>query len=198
VIAAPVNASSSVPSRKAMKRDARSDKNRAVLQAVQEMHRHGNRLSALAGQPESEIASALSAHVLAQLHGVHVDDPVSYEEAMACEYAEFWKAAMQEEYHSLLENDTWQATDRIPYDSNKHAIGSKWVFKTKRNPDGSTRFKARLVIKGYEQRRGQDFDETYAPVGKLTTLRYLLGLALWFIGLVGWCEFKPKIDAFLV
>jgi cytochrome c553 len=62
-----------------MKRDARSDKNRAVLQAVHEMHRRGNqdRLSALAGQPESDIASALSAHVLAQLHGVHVDDPVS-------------------------------------------------------------------------------------------------------------------------
>jgi hypothetical protein len=59
----------------------------------------------------------------------------------------------------------------------KKAIGSKWVFKTKRNPDGSTRIKARLVIKGFEQRRGQDFDETYAPVGKLTTLRYLLGLA---------------------
>jgi hypothetical protein len=94
---------------------------------------------------------------------------------MASEYAEFWKAAMQEEHHSLLENDTWQATDRIPYE--KNAIGSKWVFKTKRNPDGSTRFKACLVIKGYEQRRGQDFDETYAPVGKLTTLRYLLGLA---------------------
>jgi hypothetical protein len=155
-----------VPSRKALKRDARSDKNR-----------RGNRdrLSALAGQPESDIASALSAHVIAQLHGVHVDDPVSYEEAMASEYAEFWKAAMQEEHHSLLENDTWQAADRIPYE--KNAIGSKWVFKTKRNPDGSTRFKARLVIKGYEQRRGQDFDETYAPVGKLTTLRYLLGLA---------------------
>jgi hypothetical protein len=160
-----------------MKHDARSDKNRAVLQAVHEMHRRDNhdRLSALAGQPEPDIASALSAHVLAQLHGVHVDDPVSYAEAMASEYAEFWKAAMQEEYHSLLENDTWQAADSIVYD--KKAIGSKWVYKTKRNPDGSTRFKARLVIKGYEQRRGQDFDETYAPVGKLTTLRYLLGLA---------------------
>jgi hypothetical protein len=82
---------------------------------------------------------------------------------------------MQEEYHSLLENDTWQAADSIMYDNK--AIGSKWVFKTRRNPDGSTRFKARLVIKGFEQRRGQDFDEIYAPVGKLTTLRYLLGLA---------------------
>jgi phosphoribosylanthranilate isomerase len=112
-----------------MKRDARSEKNRAVLQAVHEMHR---RLSALAGQSESDIASALSAHVLAQLHGVHVDDPVSYEEAMASEYAEFWKAAMQEEYHSLLENDTWQAADSIVYD--KKAIGSKMGLQDQAQP----------------------------------------------------------------
>jgi hypothetical protein len=52
-------------------------------------------------------------------------------------------------------------------------IGSKWVYKTKHNPDGSTRYKARLVIKVYEQ---TDFDETYAPFGKLTTFRYLISL----------------------
>jgi hypothetical protein len=160
-----------------MKCDTRSDKNRALLRTVQEMHRRGNlnRLSTLAGQPVSDIASALSTHVTAQLHGVHVDDPVSCEEAMASEYAEFWNAAMKEEHNSLLAQDTWQAAASIPY--GKKAIGSKWVFKTKCNVNGSTRFKARLVIKGYEQRRGQDFDETYVPVGKLTTLRYLLGLA---------------------
>jgi hypothetical protein len=135
------------------------------------MHRRGNlnRLSA------SDIASALSAHVTAQLHSVHVDDPVSCEEAMASEYAEFWKAAMEEEHNSLLANDTWQAAASIPY--GKKAIESKWVFRTKRNVDGSTRFNARLVIKRYEQRHGEDFDETYAPVGKVSTLRYLLGLA---------------------
>ena len=53
-------------------------------------------------------------------------------------------------------------------------IGSKWVFKTKTNPDGSIRHKARLVIKGYMQ---PDWGETYAPVGKLTTFRYLTSLA---------------------
>jgi hypothetical protein len=54
-------------------------------------------------------------------------------------------------------------------------IGCKWVHKTKNYPDGTLRCKARLVVKGYEQVKGIDFDETYTPVvGKLTTLRYLL------------------------
>jgi hypothetical protein len=67
---------------------------------------------------------------------------------------------------------------------------------TKHNPDGSTQYKARLVIKGYEQ---TDFGETYAPVGKLTAFRYLISL----IGRYGWnmdhldvvTDFlNPKID----
>src|SRR5258705_7229734 len=53
-------------------------------------------------------------------------------------------------------------------------IGCKWVFKTKINPDGSTRYKARLVIKGYQQVEGVDFTETYAPVSKMATFRLLL------------------------
>jgi Reverse transcriptase (RNA-dependent DNA polymerase) len=56
-------------------------------------------------------------------------------------------------------------------------IGCRWVYKTKRNPNGTTRYKARLVIKGYEQIRGVHFDETYVPVSKLITLRYLLSFA---------------------
>ena len=53
-------------------------------------------------------------------------------------------------------------------------IGCKWVYKTKHYPDGTLRYKARLVVKGYEQVKGVDFDEIYTPVGKLTTFRYLL------------------------
>jgi len=52
-------------------------------------------------------------------------------------------------------------------------ICSKWVYKSKHNPDRSTLYKARLVIEGYEQ---TDFGETYAPVGKLITFRYLTSL----------------------
>jgi len=52
-------------------------------------------------------------------------------------------------------------------------VGSRCIFKTKRNPDGSTCDKAHLVIKGYEQ---TDFGETYAPVGQLTIFGYLISL----------------------
>jgi len=56
-------------------------------------------------------------------------------------------------------------------------IGCKWVYRRKINPDGTTRYKAHLVIKGYEQIEGIDYDETYAPVSKLVTFRLLLALA---------------------
>jgi hypothetical protein len=70
-------------------------------------------------------------------------------------------------------------------------IGSKWVYKTKHNPDGTIRYKARLVIKGYEQ---TDFGETYAPVGKLTTFRYLISL----VGKYGWnIDHLDVVTAFL-
>jgi len=56
-------------------------------------------------------------------------------------------------------------------------IGCKWVYKTKMDPDGTLRYKARLVIKGYEQVQGVGFEETYVPVSKLPTLRYLMHCA---------------------
>jgi len=84
-----------------------------------------------------------------------------------------WKVAMQQEYASLLENHTFTL---VEYARSK-PIGGKWVYKTKMNPDGTLRYKARLVIKGYEQMQGIGFDETYAPVSKMTTLRYLMSRA---------------------
>jgi hypothetical protein len=55
-------------------------------------------------------------------------------------------------------------------------IGSRWVYRTKRNPDGTTRYKVRLVVKGWQQIQGVDYNETFAPVSKLTTLRLLLAM----------------------
>ena len=53
---------------------------------------------------------------------------------------------------------------------------SPWVFKIKKNPDGSKRFKARIVMKGFMQRQGIDFINTYAPVAKWSTIRTLLAI----------------------
>jgi hypothetical protein len=95
------------------------------------------------------------------------DDPQSYREAMSSPLQRQWKAAMQQEYASLLENHTFTP---VEYTQSK-PIGCKWVYKTKTNPDSTLRYKARLVIKGYEQVQGIDFEETYAPVSKMPTLR---------------------------
>ena len=81
---------------------------------------------------------------------------------------------MEEKSTSILLNNTFSAhNSREARQLRVKAIGSKWVDKTKHNPDGSTRYKAWQVIKGQEH---TDFGETCAPVGKLTTFRYLISL----------------------
>jgi len=55
-------------------------------------------------------------------------------------------------------------------------IGCKWIYKKKINPDGSTRYKARLVIKGYKQKEAIDYNETYAAVSKMARFRLILAL----------------------
>lgn len=93
-----------------------------------------------------------------------------------------WLAAMQAEYTALMNNNTWSLVDLPP---NRKAIGCKWVFRVKENPDGSiNKYKARLVAKGYHQQQGFDFNETFSPVVKPVTIRIILTLALtygWFI-----------------
>ena len=86
-----------------------------------------------------------------------------------------WRSAMDEEINSIQKNDTWELAS-LP---NGHkAIGVKWVYKAKKNSKGEVeRYKARLVAKGYSQRAGIDYDEVFAPVARLETVRLIISLA---------------------
>ena len=86
-----------------------------------------------------------------------------------------WQDAMKAELEMIEKNDTWELVDRL---SNKPVIGVKWVYKTKLNLDGTVnKYKARLVAKGYAQKPGIDYNETFAPVARLDTIRTLIALA---------------------
>jgi hypothetical protein len=116
--------------------------------------------------PQSfRLCAALSARVLNSI------EPTLYKDALRHKYSVYWKTAIQEEYDSLDRNKTWDLMDEDTLlKSGKRAIGCKWVFKLKRNANGSNRFKARLVIKGYEQEYGIDYNETFALVTKIVTV----------------------------
>jgi histone deacetylase 1/2 len=87
-----------------------------------------------------------------------------------------WHEAMKAEFDALLKNQTWTL---MPLPSDRQAIGCKWVFRTKENPDGSiNKYKARLVAKGFHQQHGFDFNETFSPVIKPITIRLILSLAI--------------------
>ncbi|WVZ98205.1 LOW QUALITY PROTEIN: hypothetical protein U9M48_043674 [Paspalum notatum var. saurae] len=85
------------------------------------------------------------------------------------------RRAMEEELRAIEENHTWTLTE-LPL--GRRAIGLKWVFKVKRDEHGAVvRHKARLVVKGYAQRHGVDYDEVFAPVARIEAVRLLLALA---------------------
>jgi histone deacetylase 1/2 len=82
---------------------------------------------------------------------------------------------MDEEMAALDANATWELV-ALPND--KKAIGRKWVYKVKHNVDGSmSRYKTRLVAKGYAQTYGIDYEETYSPIVKMTIVRAIIAMA---------------------
>ncbi|KAG2758739.1 Retrovirus-related Pol polyprotein from transposon TNT 1-94 [Phytophthora cactorum] len=101
--------------------------------------------------------------------------PTTFKSAMESSDAIKWKEACDSEMESLHKNETWIL---VPLPKGRKAIGNRWVFRVKENQAGEIeRFKARLVAKGFLQKYGIDYDETFAPVAKFTSIRILLSLA---------------------
>ncbi|SCZ88747.1 BZ3500_MvSof-1268-A1-R1_Chr2-1g04610 [Microbotryum saponariae] len=101
--------------------------------------------------------------------------PSSYEEAMNSAEADKWKEAIQDELNAMDRHQVLADSD-LPHGA--RALGSKWVFARKENAQGEViRYKARLVAQGFAQRSGIDYNETFAPVARSTTILFLIAIA---------------------
>lgn len=106
---------------------------------------------------------------------LYAGEPQSAKEALNSTDSEKWKAAMEEEMSSHKENGTWSLTE-LP--QGRKAIKTKWVYKLKDDGgNGPCRYKARLVAKGFAQKAGIDYEETFSPVVRHSTIRFLMALA---------------------
>ena len=105
----------------------------------------------------------------------HTEAPRSFTEAMNSPEGPQWSQAAGSEYQSLMENNTWTLVEP-PTD--RKIMTSRWVWTVKYNGDGEIdRYKARLVIRGFMQEYGIDYNEIFAPVIRMEVLRLLLTIA---------------------
>ena len=96
-------------------------------------------------------------------------EPDTYKDALSIPV---WKQAMQEEFDALQKQHTWSL---VPLPPNKNLVSCKWLFKIKRNADETiARHKTRLVARGFSQEYGIDYEETFSPVVRHTTVRLIL------------------------
>ncbi|PRQ37299.1 putative RNA-directed DNA polymerase [Rosa chinensis] len=106
---------------------------------------------------------------------LEVHDPIEPKSFKAAVGKPEWDIAMNEEIDALLKQGTWKL---VPLPKDKNIVGSKWIYKVKKNPDGTvSRYKARLVAQGFSQEKGLDYDETFSPVVRHSTVRLVIALA---------------------
>ena len=106
-------------------------------------------------------------------------DPLTYQEAIDSAEAIYWRAAIDSELASLQRNNTWKLVQSSKLSAqSRHVLAGRWVFRTKRDQNGDIiRYKARWVVKGYEQKYGIDYDQTFAGVVKSTSWKAILAIA---------------------
>ena len=105
------------------------------------------------------------------------NDPLTVEEALKREDRDKWQQAINAELNALKKNGTWTLL-KIDPRVHVNVVDSKWIFKIKKEPGGKERYKARLVARGFTQVQGIDYEETFSPVIRHSTLRLLLAIAV--------------------
>ena len=124
------------------------------------------------GDPSSGMRTRSSFKNMNNLALLSKIEPKNVEEALQ---DEGWIMAMQEELNQFERSEVWKL---VSPPENHTIIGTKWVFRNKLDEEGNVvRNKARLVAQGYNQQEGIDFDETYAPVARLESIRMFLAYA---------------------
>jgi hypothetical protein len=99
-------------------------------------------------------------------------EPTCFEEAIQ---KKEWVDAMTEEYQSIIKNDVWEI---VPRPKSKDVVSSKWLYKIKHVVDGSIeKYKARFVARGFSQKEGIDYEETFAPIARYTSIKPIIALA---------------------
>jgi hypothetical protein len=99
-------------------------------------------------------------------------EPTCFEEAIQ---KKEWADAMIEEYQSIIKNDVWEI---VPRPKSKDVLSFKWLYKIKHVADGSIeKYKARFVARGFSRKEGIDYEETFAPVARYTSIKIIIALA---------------------
>ena len=113
-----------------------------------------------------------------QVFMVGDDEPKTFKQAMKRDDKDRWQEAINAEIASLLKKETWRHIDKEEERRVSNPITARWVFKIKRKADMTIeRYKARMVAKGFTQKYGIDFVETFAPVARMGSVRILLSIA---------------------
>ena len=99
--------------------------------------------------------------------------PKCYNEALQDENSSKWELAINDEMDSLLGNQTWELIELL---EGTKALHNKWVYRIKNEHDGSKRYKARLVVKGFQQKEGIDYTKIFSSIVKMLTIKLVLGM----------------------
>ena len=111
-------------------------------------------------------------HSLGMVASLRDSEPSTFEEASQ---HHVWRDALMDKYHSIMKNDVWEIVSRS---EGKSLVTSWWIYKLKHAADGSVEmYKARFVAQGFSQVEGVDYDETFVPVVRYTSIKALISIA---------------------